>query len=103
MKTYKESKDKFPEVVMFTEAIKRQLNDAFAIGTSSDASESLHIRQARDWFEIPNKDFNMVCDYINTESEYIRSLYYKLKDKYNSGKITKAQLKIAINHIDKKL
>ena len=103
MKTYKETKDNLPEVLMFIEAIKRQLNDAFAIGTASDASESLHIRQARDWFEMPSRDFNIVCDYINTEPEYIRSLYYKLKGRYNSGEITKAQLKIAINHIDKKL
>ena len=103
MKAYKGAKDKFPEVVMFTEVIKRNLNDAFAIGTASDAGEALHIQQAKNWFEISSKDFNTVCEYVNTEPEYIRSLYHRLKDRYSSGKITKAQLRIAINHIDKKL
>ena len=103
MKTYKEAKEKTANELVFIEVIKKAFNDAFNIGTASDPSQSLMQSQAKNWFSLTNKDFKLICEQAGTEPEYIMRLYDNLQYNYNSGKITKAQLKFGISRLDLKI
>ena len=103
MKTYQESKKKTPTEILYIEVIKKAFSDAFTIGTASDQNQSIVHSQARGWFNIHNKDFKLVCEHAGTEPEYIVRLYDNLQHNYNSGKITKEQLKFGINRLDLKI
>ena len=71
MKTYQESKKKTPTELLYIEVIKKAFTDAFTIGTASDQSQSLAQSQAKNWFDINNKDFKLICEHAGTEPEYI--------------------------------
>ena len=103
MKTYQESKKKTASELLYIEVIKKAMNDAFTIGTASDQSQSLAQSQAKNWFDISNKDFKLICEQAGTEPDYILRLYDNLQYNYNSGKITKEQLKFGISRLDLKL
>jgi NACalpha-BTF3-like transcription factor len=103
MKTYQETKKKTPTEILYIEVIKKAFTDAFTIGTASDQSQSLAQSQAKNWFDISNKDFKLICEQAGTEPEYILKLYDNLQHNYNSGKITKEQLKFGISRLDKKI
>ena len=103
MKVYQESKEKTATELLYIEVIKKALTDSFTIGTASDQSQSLAQSQAKNWFDISNKDFKLICEHAGTEPEYIIKLYSNLQHNYNSGKITKAQLKFGISRLDLKI
>jgi len=103
MKTYKEAKEKTSSELLYIEVIKKAMNDAFIIGTASDQSQSLAQSQAKNWFDITNKDFKLICEHAGTEADYILRLYENLQYNYNSGKITREQLKFGISRLDKKI
>ena len=103
MKTYQESKEKTANELIFIEVIKKAFTDAFTIGNASDQSQSIAQSQAKGWFNIHNKDFKLICEQAGTEPEYILRLYDNLQYNYNSGKITKEQLKFGISRLDLKL
>ena len=103
MKTYQEPKKKTPAELLFIEVIKKTFTDAFAIGTASDQSQSIAQSQAKSWFNIHSKDFKLICEHAGTEPEYILRLYDNLQYNYNSGKITKEQLKFGISRLDLKI
>jgi len=103
MKTYKEAKEKTSSELLYIEVIKKAMNDAFTIGTASDQSQSLAQSQAKNWFDISNKDFKLICEQAGTEPEYILRLYNNLQYNYNSGKITKEQLKFGISRLELKI
>ena len=103
MKTYQEAKKKTPTEILYIEVIKKAFTDAFTIGTASDQSQSIAQSQAKSWFNINNKDFKLICEQAGTEPEYILRLYDNLQYNYNSGKITKEQLKFGISRLDLKL
>ena len=103
MKTYKESKEKTSSELLYIEVIKKAMNDAFTIGTVSDYSQSVVQSQAKRWLNIHNKDFKLICEQAGTEPEYIIRLYDNLTYNYNSGKITKEQLKFGISRLNLKL
>ena len=103
MKTYQESKEKTPTELLYIEVIKKAFTDAFTIGTASHQSQSLAQSQAKNWFDISNKDFKLICEHAGTEPEYILRLYDNLQYNYSSGKITKEQLKFGISRLDKKI
>ena len=103
MKTYKEAKEKTGTELLYIEVIKKAFTDAFIIGTASDQSQSIAQSQAKSWFNINNKDFKLICEQAGTEPEYILRLYDNLQYNYNSGKITKEQLKFGISRLDLKL
>ena len=103
MKTYQEAKKKTPTEILYIEVIKKAFTDAFVIGTASDQNQSIAQSQAKSWFSIHNKDFKLICEQAGTEPEYIIKLYEKLQYNYNSGKITKEQLKFGISRLDKKI
>ena len=103
MKTYQETKKKTATELLYIEVIKKAMNDAFTIGTASDPNQLLAQSQAKSWLDISNKDFKLICEHAGTEPEYIIKLYEKLQYNYNSGKITKEQLKFGISRLDKKI
>ena len=103
MKTYQESKKKTATELLYIEVIKKAFTDAFIIGTASDQSQSIAQSQAKSWFNIHNKDFKLICEHAGTEPEYILRLYDNLQYNYNSGKITKEELKFGISRLDKKI
>ena len=103
MKTYQESKKKTATELLYIEVIKKAFTDAFTIGTASDQSQSLAQSQAKNWFDISNKDFKLICEHAGTEPDYILKLYENLQYNYNSGKITKEELKFGISRLDKKI
>ena len=103
MKTYQEPKKKTPAELVFIEVIKKAFTDAFSIGTASDQSQSIAQSQAKSWFNIHSKDFKLICEHAGTEPEYILRLYENMQYNYNSGKITKEQLKFGISRLDLKI
>ena len=103
MKTYQESKKKTPTELLYIEVIKKAMTDAFTIGTASDQSQSLAQSQAKNWFDISNKDFKLICEQAGTEPEYIIRLYDNLTYNYNSGKITKDQVRFGISRLELKI
>ena len=103
MKVYQESKKKTATELLYIEVIKKAFTDAFTIGTASDQSQSLAQSQAKNWFDISNKDFKLICEHAGTEPDYILKLYENLQYNYNSGKITKEELKFGISRLDKKI
>ena len=103
MKTYQEPKKKTPAELVFIEVIKKAFTDAFSIGTASDQSQSIAQSQAKSWFIIHSKDFKLICEHAGTEPEYILRLYENMQYNYNSGKITKEQLKFGISRLDLKI
>ena len=103
MKTYQEAKKKTSTEILYIEVIKKAMTDAFIIGTASDQSQSIAQSQAKSWFNINNKDFKLICEQAGTEPDYILRLYDNLQYNYNSGKITKDQLRFGIKRLEKKL
>ncbi len=103
MKTYQETKKKTPTEILYIEVIKKAFSDVFNLGNASDQNQSLAQSQAKNWFDMSNKDFKLICEQAGTEPEYILKLYDNLQHNYNSGKITKEQLKFGISRLDKKI
>ena len=103
MKTYQESKKKTATELLYIEVIKKAFSDAFIIGTASDQNQLIVHSQARDWFNIHNKDFKLICEQAGTEPDYILKLYDSLQYNYNSGKITKEELRFGISRLHLKI
>ena len=103
MKTYQESKKKTATELLYIEVIKKAFSDVFNLGNASDQNQSLTQSQAKNWFNIHSKDFKLICEHAGTEPEYIMRLYNNLQYNYNSGKITKDQLKFGISRLDLKI
>ena len=103
MKTYQEAKKKTPSELLYIEVIKKAFNDAFAVGAESDPDQVLSESQAKSWFSLSNKDFKLICELAGTEAEYILKLYNNIQYNYNSGKITKEEVKFGISRLDKKI
>ena len=100
MKTYQESKKKTATELLYIEVIKKAFSDVFNLGNASDQNQSLSQSQAKNWFSSTNKDFKLICEHAGTEPEYIMRLYDNLSYNYNSGKITKDQVKFGISRLE---
>tara|TARA_R100001594_G_scaffold121090_1_gene156886 strand:- start:192 stop:503 length:312 start_codon:yes stop_codon:yes gene_type:complete len=103
MKTYKESKKKTASELLFIEVIKKTFSDVFNLGNASDQNQSLVQSQAKNWFNVHSKDFRLTCELAGTEPEYIMRLYNNLQYNYNSGKITKDQVRFGISRLELKI
>ena len=103
MKTYQESKKKTSSELLYIEVIKKAFSDVFNLGNASDQNQSITQSQAKSWFNIHSKDFKLICEHAGTEQDYILKLYENLQYNYNSGKITKEELKFGISRLDKKI
>ena len=102
-KTYQDKKEKTPAELLYIEVIKKAFSDVFNLGNASDEHQKLLESQAKNWFNEHNKDFKLICEHAGTEPEYIIKIYDNLVYNYNSGKITKEQLKFGISRLEKKI
>ena len=55
----------------------------------------------KNWFD--TADCSMWCDMAGTNQEYIKKLFQNLQYNYNSGKITKDNLRYGIRRLEKKI
>ena len=100
MDTIKEQVDKTPEEKLAIAKIQVMMEDAFGILSNSESSPALQDR-AKNWFD--TADCSMWCDMAGTNQEYIKKLFDNLQYNYNSGKITKNQLRFGIRKLEKKI
>ena len=100
---YEEINKKTSTEILYIEVIKRAMGDALNVGNASEQSQKLIQSQAKNWVNVDNKDFRLICEHAGTEPEYILKLYGNLEYNYNSGKITKDQVKFGISRLDKKI
>ena len=95
-----EKKEKTPDEKLAIAKIQVMMEDAFGILSNSESSPALQSR-ARNWFY--TADCSLWCDMAGTNQEYIKKLFDNLQYNYNSGKITKEELKFGISRLDKKI
>ena len=95
-----EKKEKTPDEKLAIAKIQVMMEDAFGILSNSESSPALQDR-AKHWFD--TADCSMWCDMAGTNQEYIKKLFDNLQYNYNSGKITKEQLKFGISRLELKI
>ena len=95
-----EKKEKTPDEKLAIAKIQVMMEDAFGILSNSESSPALQDR-AKNWFD--TADCSMWCDMAGTNQEYIKKLFDNLQYNYNTGKITKDQLRFGIRRLDKKI
>ena len=100
MDAIKEPTEKTPEEKLAIAKIQVMMEDAFGILSNSESSPALQDR-ARNWFE--TADCSLWCDMAGTTQDHIVKLFQNLQYNYNSGKITKDQLRFGIRRLEKKI
>ena len=95
-----EKKEKTPDEKLAIAKIQVMMEDAFGILSNSESSPALQDK-AKHWFD--TADCSMWCDMAGTNQEYIKKLFDNLQYNYNSGKITKNELRFGIRRLDKKI
>ena len=95
-----EKKEKTADEKLAIAKIQVMMEDAFGILSNSESSPALQDR-AKNWFD--TTDCAMWCDMAGTNQEYIKKLFDNLQYNYNTGKITKDQLRFGIRRLDKKI
>ena len=100
MDAIKESINKTPEEKLAIAKIQVMMEDAFGILSNSESSPALQDR-AKHWFD--TADCSMWCDMAGTTHDHIKKLFQNLQYNYNSGKITKDNLRYGIRRLEKKI
>ena len=95
-----EKKEKTPDEKLAIAKIQVMMEDAFGILSNSESNPALQSK-AKNWFY--TADCSMWCDMAGTNQEYIKKLFDNLQYNYNSGKITKNELRFGIRRLDKKI
>ena len=95
-----EKKEKTPDEKLAIAKIQVMMEDAFGILSNSESSPALQDR-AKNWFD--TADCSLWCEMAGTNQEYIKKLFDNLQYNYNSGKITKNQLRFGIRKLEKKI
>ncbi len=100
MDAIKEPTDKTPEEKLAIAKIQVMMEDAFGILSNSESSPALQDK-AKRWFD--TADCVMWCDMAGTTHDHIKKLFENLQYNYNSGKITKDNLRYGIRRLEKKI
>ena len=100
MDAIKEPTEKTPEEKLAIAKIQVMMEDAFGILSNSESSPALQDK-AKRWFD--TADCAMWCDMAGTTQDHIVKLFQNLQYNYNSGKITKDQLRFGIRKLEKKI
>ena len=95
-----EKKEKTPDEKLAIAKIQVMMEDAFGILSNSESSPALQDK-AKRWFD--TSDCAMWCDMAGTTYDHVLKLFQNLQYNYNSGKITKDQLRFGIKRLEKKL
>ena len=100
MEVIKEIKNRTPEENLAIAKIQVMMEDSFGILSNTDSSPAIQSR-ARNWFN--TADCSLWCDMAGTTHDHITKLFQNLQYNYNTGKITKDQLRFGIRRLEKKL
>ena len=100
MDAIKEQVDKTSEEKLAIAKIQVMMEDAFGILSNSESSPALQSR-AKNWFD--TQDCALWCDMAGTTHDHIKKLFQNLQYNYNSGKITKDNLRYGIRRLEKKI
>ncbi len=100
MNMIKEIREKTSEEKLAIAKIQVMMEDAFGILSNSESSPALQSR-AKNWFD--TQDCALWCDMAGTTQDHIVKLFQNLQYNYNSGKITKDQLRYGIRRLEKKI
>ena len=95
-----EKKEKTPDEKLAIAKIQVMMEDAFGILSNSESSPALQSK-ARNWFY--TAACSLWCDMAGTTHDHITKLFQNLQYNYNTGKITKDQLRFGIRRLEKKL
>ena len=107
MKTFLPEKvNKSPEEKIGIAKIKIMFEDSFGMfnaksGVMSDVQMEREKRQASDWFR--SKDCEFFCDLAGTEQDHIIKLHDTLTYQYNTGKVTREEVRFAIRKLELKI
>lgn len=78
-----------PEIIMWRSVIVRTMLDCLEIDIHAwGYARKVVISEAKEWFDINNKDFELVCDYADLEPHFVLRLLTKIKEK-NDHKLFK--------------
>mgnify|MGYP001197602366 FL=1 len=99
-------KDKTPEERLYIAKIQTMMEDSFGlfagIGGSMTLQQERNMMQtAKDWFE--TKECEWFCDMAGTTYDHVLKLFQNLQYNYNTGKITKQEVKFGISRLELKL
>ena len=100
MKGIYEPPTKSPEEKLAIAKIQVMMEDTFGILSSMPTSRAFR-DQAKNWFD--TSDCAMWCDMAGTTHDHIVKLFQNLQYNYNSGKITKDNLRYGIRRLEKKI
>jgi hypothetical protein len=100
MEATKETRNRTPEENLAIAKIQVMMEDSFGLLSNSESSPALQDR-AKNWFE--TADCSLWCDMAGTTQDHILKLFHNLQYNYNSGKITKEQLRFGIRRLEKKI
>ena len=99
-KSITETKPRTPREKIWIGIIQQAFEDAFELGMGHNLSIA-EISQARNWFY--TRACADACDHVGTTRDHIVRLLQNLQYNYNTGKITKEQLRFGIRRLDKKI
>ena len=100
MEATKETRNRTPEENLAIAKIQVMMEDSFGILSNTDSSPAIQSK-AKNWFNTSN--FALWCDMAGTTQDHIKRLLENLQYNYNSGKITKEQLRFGIRRLEKKI
>ena len=100
MEVIKEQRERTPEENLAIAKIQVMMEDSFGLLSNSESSPALQDR-AKNWFD--TQDCALWCDTAGTTQDHIVKLFQNLQYNYNSGKITKDQLRFGIRRLEKKI
>ena len=100
MEVIKEKKERTPEENLAIAKIQVMMEDSFGLLSNSESSPALQDR-AKRWFD--SADCSLWCDMAGTTHDHIIKLFQNLQYNYNTGKITKDELRFGIRRLDKKI
>ena len=100
MEVIKEKRERTPEENLAIAKIQVMMEDSFGLLSNSESSPALQDR-AKRWFE--TADCSLWCDMAGTTHDHIIKLFQNLQYNYNTGKITKDELRFGIRKLEKKL
>ena len=100
MEVIKEKRERTPEENLAIAKIQVMMEDSFGLLSNSESSPALQDK-AKRWFE--TADCSLWCDMAGTTHDHIIKLFQNLQYNYNTGKITKDELRFGIRKLEKKL
>ena len=73
-----------PELMLWRSVIVRTVLDAMDVDIHAwGYARKLIVKEAKEWFDESNEEFDLVCDYANLKPYFVIKLYKRIKEKNN--------------------